>query len=125
MKEHCLDLCIGDPLLCMIESARQKPHKKAIRRFKRAQLAIKREIRRLRKQRKRSRKQPDRLSEERKSHVPPVSRRVQVLNARPGVLEAGTLPAGGFHFCPPDPSVVHQLLIADDSREAGGMAEPA
>ena len=124
MKEHCLDLCLGDPLSCLIESARQNPKKNAIRRLKRAQRTIKREIRRLRKQRKHSGKHPDRSPETWETPSTPVSRRVQVLNARPGVLEAGNLPGGGFHFCPPDPSVVHELLIPAASGKANGGAEP-
>ena len=118
MKKHRPELRPDEPLSRLIEAARNETPKDAVRRLKRARRAIKREIGQIKKHLKRF-PMSTRHSKVRKQAP---SRPVQVVNARPGVLEAGTLP---FGFCPPDPSVVRELLIADAPCEASDAAEDA
>lgn len=105
----------------MIYTARENPTRDSLRALKHARRMCKREMRDIKKRRKHGRKHPDRLPE---ASATPAPRRVQVLNARPGVLEGGALPAGGFHFSPPDPSVVQRLLLPDAPKTADEAAVP-
>ena len=121
MKKLRPELCPDEPLSQLIESAKNEPPKDAIRCLKHARCAIKRVIREIKKHLKRfpmSRRHSETLKQ-----TP--SRPVQVVNARLGVLETGNLPSGGFHFCPPDPSVVQRLLLPDAPETADAAAEPA
>jgi hypothetical protein len=120
MKQSVPALCPDDPLSLLIESAQSETPKAARRYLKNARHAIKRELRRIKKHPKRY-PHSARISE---AWNDAGSRRVQVVNARPGTLTTGTLPPSGFHFSPPDPGIVHQLLMPDVQSEASSGTEP-
>jgi hypothetical protein len=119
VKKNDPELRPDEPLSRLIEAARNESPKDAIRCLKRARRAIKRELCRVKKHWKRFPMSAWYLEALKKAPL----RQVQVVNAHPGILAAGNQPASGFSFCPPDPSVVRELLVADAPCEASGATE--
>jgi len=119
MKKNYPELRPEEPLSQLIESAKHETPKDAIRCLKRARRAIKRVLRQIRKHPKRFLMSA--RNAETRQQTP--SRPVQVVNARLAAIAAANQSPSGFSFCPPDPNVVRQLMVADAPCEAGGAAE--